>query len=419
MNSVIETEDETKSGYTPMEDGFSSLLPFYVHEAVNPPSVSRQEVRAILRKQRLSEDDFAALLTPAAGEELELMARRASDETLRHFGRSRQLFAPLYLGNYCTNKCIYCGFHAGKGIQRKALSMEEIAEEAKALAATGLRRVLALTGDAPKRTGAEYIASAVAVLAGYFPSVGIEVQALTREEYAAVAEAGADSMTMFQETYDRELYARLHLAGPKRDFGFRLDAPHRAVIAGMRGITMGALLGLGDWRFDVFMLGMHGQWLQQRFPHLELAFSLPRIRPRSGEEQSSDAGTEHGHSVFEPNLVNDRDFVQILTALRCFLPHAGITLSTRERAFLRDKLLPLGVTKLSAGVCTAVGGYARSAAKKKDVQFVIDDERSVEQMGRDLETLGYQPVFADWILPKDGSLPLAGALQKSLGNAVV
>ena len=400
--------------YTPMRDGFFPFLEPFSLKARAIPDASPDDVRRVLRKATLTTEDFALLLSPAAADELELMALRARDETLRHFGRAKQLFAPLYLGNYCTNRCVYCGFHAGQGILRRALDMEEVEEEAAALAATGLRRVLALTGDAPKRTGADYIAAAVAVLAKHFPSVGIEVQALTQEEYQAVAESGADSMTMFQETYDPALYARLHLSGPKRDFGFRLDAPHRAANAGMRGITLGALLGLGDWRFDVFMLAMHGQWIQRKFPHLELAFSLPRIRPRSPEEESRDAGTDKGDSIFDPQLVDDRRFVQILTALRCFLPHAGITLSTRERAFLRDKLLPLGVTKISAGVCTSVGGYAKPE-KRDPVQFVIDDERSVDEICRALENLGYQPVFADWLLPGNGGLPLADALRQSLG----
>lgn len=411
------------SPYIPRQDGFFPLLGHFAAKSAAPADATREDVRRVLKKSLLTEADFALLLSPVALEALEPMARRAHDETLRHFGRAKQLFAPLYLGNYCTNRCVYCGFHAGQHIERKALTAKEIEDEAKALAATGLRRVLALTGDAPKRTGAAYIAAGVAVLARHFPSVGIEVQALTEEEYALVAEAGADSMTMFQETYDPELYARLHLAGPKRDFGFRLDAPQRATRAGMRGVTLGALLGLGDWRFDMFMLGMHGRWLQQTYPHLELAFSLPRIRPRSEEEQREDAGTDKGRRVFEPTPVTDREFVQAMTALRCFLPHAGITLSTRERAFMRDKLLPLGVTKISAGVCTSVGGYAHpepaatGVEEHKDaVQFVIDDERSVDEVARDLERLGYQPVFADWLLPASGDLPLAGALCQSLGG---
>jgi 2-iminoacetate synthase len=320
----------------------------------------------------------------------------------------------LYLASYCTNKCVYCGFHAGRPIARKALTADEIEEEAKALAATGLRRVLALTGDAPARTGAAYIAMGAAILARYFPSVGIEVPALTLEEYAAVAHAGVDSMTMFQETYNQELYARLHPAGPKSDFAFRLDAPQRAAAAGMRGVTLGVLLGLGDWRFDIFMLGMHAAWMQRKFPHLELSFSLPRLRPCFEEESRSNGKIASGTGAFDPIPISDREFVQAMTALRCFLPHAGITLSTRESAFLRDRLLPLGVTRLSAGVSTAVGGYA--VKEDRAVQFVIDDQRSVQEVVAALAGMGYQPVFADWLLPDNGNLPLTGALNRVLGN---
>jgi 2-iminoacetate synthase len=322
---------------------------------------------------------------------------------MRRFGLARRLFAPLYLANHCTNRCVYCGFHEGSGIRRGALTTEEIEAEAEALYATGLRRVLALTGDAPKRTGADYIASAVAVLARRFSSVGIEVPALTVEEYAGIARAGADGMTMFQETYDPELYARMHQSGPKRVFANRLDAPQRAAEAGMRSVNLGALLGVGDWRGVIFMTAMHAVFLQRGFPGLEIGFSLPRIRPAASD------------SSFRPAPVSDRDFVQALTALRCFMPHACITLSTRERAFMRDKLLPLGVTTVSAGVCTGVGGYARPTPKN-NAQWTIHDERSVDEMAADMKKLGFLPVFSDWLLPGGGDLPLTGALRSAVGR---
>ncbi|MDR2123992.1 MAG: 2-iminoacetate synthase ThiH [Desulfovibrio sp.] len=389
--------------YIPLADGFAPKLAGCARLfAESVFAAGPGDVRRALGKDTLNEKDFAALLSPAAGAELEALARRARDETMRRFGRARQLFAPIYLGNYCTNKCVYCGFHAGTGIRRKALTPDEIEAEAEALYAVGLRRVLALTGDAPKRTGADYIAAAVEILARRFSSVGIEVQALTFEEYAGIARAGADSMTMFQETYDAEIYARLHPSGPKRVFANRLDAPQRAAAAGMRAVNLGALLGLGDWRSDIFMTGMHALFLQRRFPGLEIGFSLPRIRPAKSD------------SSFSPTPVPDRCFVQALTALRCFMPYAGITLSTRESAVMRDKLLPLGVTRVSAGVCTGVGGYARPA-QDGSVQWDIDDRRSVAEMAADLEKLGYSPVFSDWLLPGGGDLPLAGALRDAVG----
>jgi 2-iminoacetate synthase len=389
--------------YSPLADGFVPVRAGCARLFAESVSAAGPgDVRRALDKDTLNAKDFAVLLSPAAGGELEAAARRARDETMRRFGRARQLFAPLYLANYCTNRCVYCGFHAGSALKRRALTPEEIEAEAEALHATGLRRVLALTGDAPKRTGADYIAAAVAVLARRFSSVGIEVPSQSVEDYARIARAGADGMTMFQETYDPELYARLHPAGPKRDFAYRLDAPQRAAAAGMRSVNLGALLGLGDWRGDIFMTGMHALFLQRRFPGLEIGFSLPRIRPAEAD------------SAFRPSPVADRDFVQALVALRCFMPHACITLSTRENAFMRDKLLPLGVTRLSAGVCTGVGGYARPAPKN-NVQFAISDGRSVAEMAADLEKLGYRPVFSDWLLPGRGDLPLAGALRSAVG----
>jgi 2-iminoacetate synthase len=333
------------------------------------------------------------------------MAQRAREETLRHFGRSIQLFTPLYLANYCTNRCVYCGFSARRKIRRSMLVPEEVEAEAKIIAATGLRKILALTGDAPGKTGAAYLASCLRVLARHFSSVGIEVPSMTVEEYAMQVEAGADSMTMFQETYNRERYAELHPAGPKRDCLFRLDAPERAVLGGMRAVNLGPLLGLGDWRADVFLAGLHAAFLLKKYPQTEISMSLPRMRPH----------VEGGESAFIPQSVNERDLVQALTALRCYLPQMGITLSTREPAWLRDKLLPLGVTRVSAGVSTSVGGHsAGTADEEAKPQFDISDSRSVDEMARDLAKMGYQPVFADWLLPGAGRAELSPGLESAL-----
>lgn len=409
--------------YQPRSDGFYPILQEWASRIREQSffAAPSHQVSRVLEKERLTPLDYAALLSPAAGQRLEAMARRSQAETLRHFGLAVQLFAPLYLANICTNRCVYCGFHAGRKIRRSVLDMDAVEAEAKAMAATGLRRVLCLTGDAPQKTGADYIARAVAVLSRYFPSVGIEVQALTEDEYALVARAGAEGMTMFQETYDRELYADLHPAGPKRDFGFRLDAPHRACLGGLRSVTFGALLGLSDWRRDIFMTGLHADWLSRTFPQVDIAVSLPRIRPPApGEVQGPG---------FTCKPVTDRELVQALTALRCFLPHAGITISTRESAYLRDKLVPLGVTRVSAGVSTAVGGYVSRREPAQDqrmsedgnngsgpVQFVIDDPRGVSEMADALARLGRQAVFADWVLPSGGDLPLSAGVSQSLGG---
>ena len=397
--------------YTALPDGFFPRLAAGAALLDGLERAGAEDVRRVLATERLQARDFLILLSPAAEPFLEEMARRAREETLRHFGRAVQLFTPLYLANFCTNRCVYCGFNARRRIERRMLTPEQAEEEAAAIAATGLRRILALTGDAPAKTGAPYLASCVAVLARHFSSVGIEVPSLTVEEYARVAEAGAESMTMFQETYNQSLYAFLHPAGPKRDFAFRLDAPQRAVMGGMRGVNIGALLGLDDWRRDAFFTGLHAAFLQSRYPEQEIAVSLPRLRP-CGEPP---AGREE--RAFVPQPAGDRHFVQILTALRCFLPHIGITLSTRESARLRDRLIPLGVTRVSAGVSTAVGGHtAEQNPEKKDPQFEISDPRTVDEMAAAIADLGYQPVFTDWVPPGGLETPLSAGIRAALSQ---
>ena len=355
-----------------------------------PETAARGAVAAAERGEALTPRDFMALLSPAAAPLLEDMARAAQAITLRQFGRSVQLFTPLYLANYCTNRCVYCGFNTGNRIRRSMLSPEEIEREGRAIAATGLRHILLLTGDAPKKIGPEYIAEAARRLRAFFPGIGVEVYAMTVEEYRLLTAAGVDSLTMFQETYNEELYAGLHPAGPKRDFRFRLDAPQRGAEAGMRCIGIGALLGLDEWRRDAFFSGLHAAWLQERYPAVELSLSVPRMRPHAG--------------VFDRVFpVSDRDLVQYITALRLFLPAAGITVSSRERAFLRDRLIELGVTRVSAGVSTAVGGHAvasaaaHSGGDATDVgQFDIADSRSVDEMTAAIRARGYQPGLKHW-----------------------
>ncbi len=374
-------------------------------KALGRPFTS-EDVRAVLAAEgaSLSPRDFAALLSPAAVNFLEPLAQRARAETLRYFGRAVQLFTPLYLANFCTNRCVYCGFSTRRDIERRKLSLAEVLEEGKAIAATGLRKILLLTGDAPRITGVDYLADCARTISGLFSSVGVEVPAFTVPEYAKLAQAGVDSMTMFQETYDPVLYAKLHPGGPKRDFAKRLDSPQRALEGGMRAVNLGALLGLADWREDIFHTGMHAHFLARLYPEAEISISLPRMTTHA----------EGGEAPFTPLPVTDADLVQALVALRCFLPQAGITLSTRESAALRDNLVPLGVTRVSAGVCTAVGGHVEQDGGNTP-QFDISDPRNVPEMCAALERLGYQPVFTDWLLPGDGQGELGGGQLQTLG----
>ncbi len=344
-------------------------------------STTDADVRRALQKRHLDAADFLCLLSPAAEPHLEAMARRAHDLTIAHFGRSMVLYTPLYLSNYCTNGCVYCGFKHANRITRRQLTLDAVEAEARAIAASGLKHILILTGDAPKIAGIDYIERCCGILRRYFTAIGIEIYALTEAEYRRLIAAGVDSLTIYQETYNETLYARLHPNGPKRDYRFRLDAPERACRSGMRAVNVGALLGLDDWRRDAFVTGLHAGCLQDRYPQTEISVSLPRIRPQVGGYQPA-------------SVVEDRHIVQIMTALRCFMPRLGITISTRERASFRDRLLPLGVTRMSAGSCTAVGGH--TDGDPGTGQFDIADQRSVAQMAAMLRSAGWQPVYKDW-----------------------
>lgn len=342
-------------------------------------AAARAESGALLR-----DADLAALLSPAALPHLEHLAQIAHQITVRSFGRTVQLFTPLYLANYCTNRCVYCGFNAGNSIRRSMLTMDEIEAEGKIIAASGLRHILLLTGDAPKKTGPEYMAEAAKRLAPHFPGISIEVYALTEDEYRFLVEAGVDSMTLFQETYNEALYPSLHPSGPKSDYRFRLEAPGRAAAAGMRGVNVGALLGLDQWAFDAFCTIQHARWLESTFPGVETAISTPRIRPHAGA----------AHAI-EP--VSDTDLTQIIIAARLFQPMSGITLSSRENARFRDALIRIAITKVSAGVSTAVGGHAaKEDEDENEPQFHISDSRNVDQMADAIRACGYQPSYKYW-----------------------
>lgn len=348
-------------------------------------SITSADVAAVLQRDSLRPEDFFVLLTPAAQDHLEAMARRSQAETLRYFGRAVNLFTPLYVSDICTNQCRYCGFNARNKLERRHLSVDEAEIEARAIAATGLGHVLLLTGDARHVSSPEYIAAIARRIKPMFASVGVEVYSMTEDEYRLLMDNGVDSMTMFQETYNPELYAWLHPAGPKRDYTFRCNAPGRAASAGMRSVGIGALLGLDNFIHDAYLTGLHANWLQNTYPATDIAVSVPRMCPHEGSFEVQHA-------------VDDRQFVQYITALRCFLPRVGITVSTRENATMRDNLIPLGVTRISAGVSTAVGG--RELEKSNDGQFEISDHRSVDDVIADLAAYGYQAVCKDWESPE-------------------
>lgn len=344
--------------------------------------VGPRQVEAALNREQRDIVDLAALLSPAAANYLEPMAQAAQALTRRFFGRNISLFAPLYIANHCVNECVYCGYNRQNDIVRARLSYEEIEREAEAVAAGGIRDLLVLTGESRRHSDVDYIAEALSRLGRYFPALGLEVYPLIVDEYRKVKAAGADFVSLYQETYDPDLYAQVHLSGPKRDYAFRLGAQERALLAGFRGVSLGALLGLGDFRRDVLACGLHALMIQEKFPEAEIGFSVPRIRPFPNQEKNA-------------ANVGEAELLQVILALRLFRPWASISLSTRESARFRDHCIGLGVTRLSAGVSTAVGGYGSS--EKGDPQFHKSDQRGVEKVCQAITARGAQPVFNDHV----------------------
>lgn len=334
-----------------------------------------------VQQRRYHMTDFLNLLSPAAETYLEDMAQLAHQLTIQHFGRTMLLFTPIYLSDYCVNKCAYCSFSVDHIFDRKKLNRHEIEQEAEQLIQSGMKHVLIVTGESNQHTPLAYFCDAVDVLKNYFSSLSIEVQPLDTDDYRTLVEKGIDGLVVYQEVYNENVYRDVHIKGPKRNYHYRLDAPERGCQAGMNHVTIGPLLGMDDWRKEAFYSVMHAEYLQSKYLQTTINVSYPRIRPNLGG--------------YEPSFpIQDKQYVQLLLASRLFLPHVGITLSTREHAQFRDHLIPLGITKMSAGSSTAVGGYATDC--ERESQFHISDERSAGQLCAVLQQKKYQPVFKDW-----------------------
>jgi len=345
---------------------------------------SVRDVKSALQKDVLSTYDYGALLSPAAESLLEEIAKRAKAETRKHFGNSVSLYTPLYIANYCENHCTYCGFNSKNKIMRGKLAAEEISREMEAISQTGLKDILLLTGESRALSSVEYIGEAIKIAREYFSTIGIEIYPLNTDEYAYLHQCGADFVSVYQETYDLQIYDKHHVSGPKRAFLYRFNSQERAFRGGMRGVAFGSLLGLGEFRRDAYSTGVHAYYMQQKYPHGEIAFSAPRIRTFKNSSDDGEIGDFR---------VNERQLLQVLMAYRVFMPFATITISTRERAGFRDNVIGLAVNRMSAGVKVGVGGH--SADEKGDEQFVISDPRSVDQMHMMILEQGLQPVYAD------------------------
>lgn len=342
-----------------------------------------RDVEIALHKDNLSIDDFGALLSPVALSYLEDMARKANLETRKHFGNSISVFTPLYIANYCENECVYCGFKATNKIQRATLSKEDAENELKAIAATGLEEILLLTGESRYKSDVEYIGETIKLATKYFKTVGIEIYPLNVEEYTYLRNCGADFVSVYQETYNPDKYAEVHLWGSKRIFPYRFYAQERALLGGMRGVSFGALLGLDDFRKDAFAAGLHATLIQQKYPHAEIGFSVPRLRPFKNNANNNSKD------------VHEKQLLQVMLAYRLLMPFAGVTISTRERAEFRDNVIGMVATKMSAGVNVGVGGH--DDEQKGDEQFEISDERSIREVHEMIVSKGLQPVYTDYI----------------------
>lgn len=373
-------------------------------------SASRAAVRESLERGSLTLTDFAHLISPAASEYLEEMARRSHALTVQRFGRVIRLFAPLYLSNECVNVCRYCGFSRNNPILRVTLSPDEVLQEARALKAQGFRNLLLVAGEHPKFVSPAYLRDCVALVHGEVPSVSLEVGPLSVEDYRPLVDAGAEGLVLYQETYDRAVYAEMHVSGPKRNFEWRLETPERAYAAGFRRLGIGALYGLADWRYEALAVAAHAAYLLRHCWKAFLTISLPRLRPCAGE--------------FQPlTHMSDRELVQLVCAFRLMFPDVGLVLSTRESPQLRDGLIPLGITLMSAGSHTEPGGYtgagrdhihktvrgrivdagasewaatSPASASGATEQFAIADTRSAAEVARRIAALGYEPVWKDW-----------------------
>ncbi len=357
-------------------------------------NIGPSDVEAALQKEHRSLEDLAALLSPHAIPYLEVMAREAQRLTRWHFGRTISLYTPIYISNLCAADCVYCGFSARSGSREKRITLrpEEIRRECESLVTQGFESILILTGEAPKVVTPRYIREAVSIVREYFASVSVEIYAVDTNTYKQFVDVGLEGTTLYMETYHPSTYRDVHLMGEKADYVYRLDAMDRAGQAGVRKINIGALIGLYDWRIDLLWTALHARHLQKQYWQSAIGISFPRLRHTPSRYQ-----VQH--------MISDAELVQSIIAMRLFLPEAGINLSTRETPAFRDRLIPLGITHMSAGSSTQPGGYATYRRGEADErtnyrevleQFEIEDTRSTIEVVKEIRAQGYDPVWKDF-----------------------
>lgn len=357
-----------------------------IHDSFNNDDFTEKDVRLALSKEHLDPRDFMALLSTAAAPFLEEMAQKAHLVTRRHFGNNITILTPIYFANYCDNYCIYCGFNSHNKIKRARLTDEELHRECKNIADTGIEEVIMLTGESPKMSDIKYIGNAVKIARQYFRVINMEIYPVNSEDYKYLHECGADYVTVFQETYNSDKYATLHLAGHKRIFPYRFYSQERAILGGMRGVGFAALLGLDDYQKDALATGMHAWLMQRKYPHAEISLSSPRLCPIINNDK------------INPKDVDERKLTQIICAYRLFMPYASIVVSSRESARYRNAIMKIAATKVSASVCVGIGGHLENdGSEMGDEQFEITDGRSFDQMYSDIKSMGLQPLTSEYI----------------------
>lgn len=344
-------------------------------------SSSKNQVLHTLESENISSDNMHSLFSPSADEYIEMLAEKSFSITRKRFGNTIQLYAPLYLSNECSNNCLYCGFNIKNDIKRSTLTRDEIEHEADSLFENGFRHILLLTGEDMKAVSVDDLSITVKSFKKRFSSISIEVFPMEIEEYSLLNDSGVDGLTIYQETYNRETYAEVHAGGRKKDFNWRLNAPDRGGIAGFSKIGIGSLLGLSDWRIDGYLTALHARYLSKKYWKSQIQISFPRI-------------TESAGNFKPPVKVSDRDLTHLICSMRLLLPDSGLSLSTREPSELRNNLIPLGITQMSAGSKTSPGGYTES--EKAEEQFAVSDSRTPSEIETLIKTKGFDPVWKDW-----------------------
>lgn len=362
---------------------FKSIFEGYDWDTIQTKiyQTTTKQVEQALAKSKRNLDDFMALISPAATVYLEQMAQQCHELTKERFGKTIQMYAPLYLSNECQNICTYCGFSLDNKIKRKTLSDNEIKLEVKALKKAGFDHVLLVTGEANYTVNINYFLKAIDQIKEQFSTISVEVQPLSTEEYQKLHEAGVYSVLVYQETYHQEVYKKYHTKGKKSNFDFRLETPDRIGKAGIHKIGLGVLLGLEDWRTDSFFNALHLDYLQKNYWQSKYSVSFPRLRPAEG--------------IIEPNIImDDKDLTQLICAYRLWNEDLEISISTRENENFRNNIIPIGVTSMSAGSKTNPGGYVVDPQSLE--QFEISDERSSQEIAKIISDKGYEPVWKDW-----------------------